>query len=493
MKYTFTRSRLMAVMAALALASSVWALNLPVKSVRGVDYFYHEVRKGESLYGISKHIGVPADDIVKYNPAASAGVSKGDILLFPCADFAPAEDDELPTDEAITPDEVSSPAEAQAALPVIGVLMPFGSQTAEPTRRNKLALDFYKGFLIGIDTLSMRPTVVKVTIVARDTEGRSPEELRTLIADDSLLSRAAVIIGPDDDASLRAVASEAAANRTYIFNALNIRDSLYLSNSFMLQANATQKAMYQQAVDAMLHDFEGYTPVILRSSASNDNRIAFISYLTERYRALGVEPLSLGYNANLLMADLESLPHDGGQKYLFVPADGSVSEFNRFCYVLRSFRDKLNTMRYAELTDEAEPVLANPAEVQLFGYPDWTAFRGEALDMLHKLEATVYSRFLDDFNGFDVRNIAADFRRWYGTHIDEGVPSYGLLGYDSARFLLRNLRSNNGAFEPVTALPFNGLQSTFAFEQPDGVAGYINNSIYIIRYQPGGAISARAQ
>ena len=42
--------------AGLVLALGVSAYDLPVKRVKGKEYYYYKVKKGESLYGISKKL-----------------------------------------------------------------------------------------------------------------------------------------------------------------------------------------------------------------------------------------------------------------------------------------------------------------------------------------------------------------------------------------------------------------------------------------------------
>lgn len=125
----------------------------------------------------------------------------------------------------------------------------------------------------------------------------------------------------------------------------------------------------------------------------------------------------------------------------------------------------------------------------VFGYPDWTAFRGDALDMLQRLEVTVYSRFFDDFEGFDARNIDSDFRRWYGSPMIESVPSQALLGFDAASCIIKNLRANEGTFNPSYPTVYQGIQSVFKFERSG--EGFVNTSLYIIKYRPDGRIQSR--
>lgn len=456
------------------------ALDLPTKRVQGVEYYYYKVRKGESLYGISRNIGISPDEIIRYNPVAASGVSKGDMLLFPTADF------QTPADqpEEIIAEEPTVEAESAPALkPSIAVLLPFGLNNAEPSKQNKLALDFYKGFLIAADSLASRSG--RLEIIARDTEGLSPAAIADLVARDTALTTAAVIVAPDDERSIRALSEATAQAGTYVFNTLNIRDSLYLSAPNVLQANIPQHLMYRLAVDGLLATYTDHTPVILRNTEGKNEKESFTDYLTERYRALGTEPIVLSYNTNLLMANLEELPTAGGEKYVFIPSSGSLAEFNRFGYVLKSFRDLLAAR--ASEADGDTPA----ASAEIFGYPDWTAFRGDALDLLHRLDATVYSRFFDEPEGFDTRNIAADFKHWFGTPMAESIPTYGLLGFDTANYLIRNLRANDGSFDPESPREYRGIQSSFDFERAG--EGFVNSTLYIINYLPGGRISAHLQ
>ena len=55
--------------AGLVLALGVSAYDLPVKRVKGKEYYYYKVKKGESLYGISKKLEIPLDSIVRANPS----------------------------------------------------------------------------------------------------------------------------------------------------------------------------------------------------------------------------------------------------------------------------------------------------------------------------------------------------------------------------------------------------------------------------------------
>lgn len=485
MKISRIITRVLTAAVMLAVCASAVALDLKTKKVKGVEYYYYKVKKGESLYGISKSIGLSVEDIISANPFAADGVRKGDILLFPVV--APVGETPVVEDTV--------PAEEPVVIPVkktaIAVLLPFGLNNPEPSRINRLSLDFYKGVLIAADSLRERKE--NIEIIARDIEGLSESALAELLTTDTALSSAAVFIGPEDAASLDVIAAAANAGHTYVMNMLSIRDTTFRTNPYMIQCNAPQNVMYRLAVDGLMADYPGYRPVILKSRTGKNEKEGFTEYLASRYRAEGIEPAVIEYETNLLSADLETLPASAGEKYVFIPSSGSLNEFNRFAHVLRSYRDRLKALAaeaYDTAAENGEEVVPF-AMAEIFGYPDWTAFRGDALDMLHRLNATVYSRFYDEFNGFSSRSLNDDFKKWFGAGIIESIPSYGLLGYDAATYLIRNLNVNEGIFDPEYPRSFTGIQSAFDFRRSG--EGFENNSIYIINYQNGGTVSVRVQ
>lgn len=464
------------------------ALDLPTKKVKGVEYYYYKVKKGESLYGISKNLGMTVDEIVAANPFAANDIRKGDILLFPKVE-EPAEEVVVEEVDVVPADTVE--VEEVPKNPAIAVLLPFGLDNAEPSRANKVALEVYKGMLVAADSLADRSG--RVDIIARDIDGLSAERVADMVEADSAVARAAVIFAPGEEALFAAVARRAAEGGNYVFNALCIPDTLYASVPMLLQANAPQHVMYEKAVDALLTDFAGFTPVILRSRTGRNEKENFVNYLVERCRAAGVEPRFIEYENNLVTADFDVLPVDGAQKYVVVPSSGSKAEFNKFAYAFHSYRERLKG-RAAEALDTAAEngeTAADCAVVEVFGYPDWTAFRGDALDMLHRLNATVYSRFFDDFTGFASRGVSSSFRRWFGAEPMESVPSYALIGYDSATWLIKNLRVNEGAFNPTYPSAFEGVQSSFDFRSAGEDAGYYNTDVYIISFREGGRTAVR--
>lgn len=488
MMRNFLRCLIISLVCTIGCCSSLYALDLPTKKVKGVEYYYYKVKKGESIYGIAKNLGITPEQIRQYNPSAADGVKKGDMLIFPYADFNVPEPEIAQEVEEVLEEVIAEPetVETLEQEPIeknaaIALLLPLGLNNETKTKNNQLALDFYKGFLIAADTLGSRAP--QAQIIVKDSESLSLQELQDLVGMPGEVGDAAVIVAPWNDVRLPVICQAAAQRQTYVMNVFDMHDTTYLENPYVLQANIPAKAMYSRAIEGFLQQFQGYTPVVLRSESGKNEKEPFVKLLTDTVTTMGIKPIYITYESALLSADLEDLPSDGGQKYVFVPMSGSLQEFNKFAFVVKSFRDRLQA-EAGQLDDQSKGAVA-----EIFGYPDWTAFRGDAMDTLHRLEATVYSRFFDDFTGFESRGIDEAFRYWFGAPYMESIPGYGILGYDTGTYLLKNLKANAGKFDPEFPRTFTGVQSTFDFKHSG--QGYVNDALYIINYRPAGRVQAR--
>lgn len=460
------------------------ALDLPVKTVNGKRYYYYKAQRGESVHGISKKLGLSREQIVQYNPGVADGVRRGETLYFPVEDFretqAPvAAEDGLQPAEPLPPLPDDAPAKEAMAL----VALPFGLDNAAPSRQNQHSLDFYKGFLIAADTLSYRREQIEIRTV--DSASGLPA--------DSLLQTATVAILPEDIAMLDRTAERCRADGTYVLNLFAVRDTSYLSNPYMMQATIPSEIMYRKAADGLFRTFAGYTPVIIRNISGRNEKDPFTQYLAGLCDSLGRPCVRIDYNGNLTTADLAPLEANTATNFVIVPSSGTLGEFNKFAYVVRNFRDSRLGGTSGDDPEAAAPDSIVPAgAVALFGYPDWIAFRSDAEELLHAVEATVYSRYYDDYDSFASRNIGSDFVRWYGEPMIESVPSQGLLGYDAGCFIIKNMQANDGRFRPDRATEYRGVQSTFRFERVPG-GGFVNTALYIVRFMPYGRMTATLQ
>lgn len=526
-----------------ASAPSAAALELPVKSINGHKYFYYEVRIGDNVASLANSLGISRDKIIRYNPAAADGVRNGMVLYFPYEEFAQAGAKSIRHEVkrgetlfglshryGVTPDDIIAlnpqtknglksgetilipvleesadgatqpahhpnetplyvveprtnekpaaaadtvAAEAVAAVVAedteeetdatesadeaqdasIAVVLPFALGEENTSRQSLIYTDFYKGLLLAAEKAAAKGSHIDIHVYDSTDFGI-----------DGAMRSASVIIAPEDAAQMGRIAEAVADSAAYVINLFNLKDESYLTNPSIVQAYIPHTEMYAKAYQGMRERFGDTRPVILTNTGGRNDKAAYLDYIRERYTADGIVPVEISYSGTLRSSELDIL--DPAERYVIVPSSGSLNEFNKMSHALKAYRDDPAT-----------------ATIEVFGYPDWAAFRGDALDMLYALGATLYSRIYIDPAGDDSRALADAFVANYGTAPMEIVPNNGALGYDLGCMLIENLRANDGVFTPETdGGMWQGKQSAFRFIKAGDKGGYVNDTLYIVTF-----------
>lgn len=458
--------------------------------------FPYLVKLGDTLPKIARENGLMEKDIVTVNPDTDFNnLQLGEMIYLPqVQSLAPAEErigrlkgvavapvaveeqadpqDSVAEEETVGINEVSEdevdPDVAEESQPLsIAVMLPFMLGSEETSRTSQLYTEFYRGFLMGVEELSHSGT--PVNIAAYDTQD-SPETVEALLARPEL-AHVNIFIAPDNQQQLQMMAERAKeSDDSYLLNIFAVKDESYLANPSVIQANIPHPAMYRKAIDSFVDRYSDRVPVFISRVGGSGEKIEFTDSLKARLQALGRDYKEINFKNFLGRDNLEHLNADS-VAYVFVPGSGSRQEFSKFAPAIKNLRNA------ALIRDN----------VVLYGYPEYIMFRGDNLDMLHSLNATIYSRYLalPDFE--EVKQCAEKYREFYGEDMEEAVPMQALIGYDTARFLIDSLRNNEGAFAD-SSMDYDGVQMGYSLE-PVTDGGLVNENLYLIEYRPGGKLA----
>lgn len=497
------------------------AAEAPAGSGRTTRPMAYRVERGETLFGVCHRFGVTTEAVVALNPSADQGIRAGQILTIPAgarldgqvpaeapaeaearaeqpapaatavpvtpappAATADAADDELvPVDPAAVSGErslrpvagpsVAVESEADTVRASVAVMLPLMLGGDAQAKQARSATEFVKGFMLALD--EGRTDAWPMDVRIYDTAGR-PDTVAALLARPECADFS-LIVSPDDAATFSAIvnAPDSPAD-AWLLNLMAVQDTSYMTDSRVMQYNVPHNVMYAEAAESLMSTFDGYTPVFLIAKGGKSEKLPLTDYLRSQYAELGIEPIDMVFEGMLSAQELESLSPEG--RYVFIPASGSLTEFNKFARTLLTYKENA----------------ADPAQVALFGYPDWTTFRNDALENLHKLGAVIYSRFYADAGDERVKAFAAKFAETYGAPMLELVPSQAMLGYDTACYIMANIKANRGDFDAEWSEPYRGLQSTFMFtdaESDHELDGTANSAVYIITFLPGDEVSVQ--
>lgn len=535
--------------AIMAAAANQAVTTLPVKTISGHEYYYYEVLPKETLFSLSHKLGISQDMIVSFNPGVADGLKAHTMLYFPVEAFAHSNRQRTPTTHLVKKQETiyglahqygiseaelieanpqlkeglkagtvliipdaceppsepgasssatSSPADRirhameqsldqeagtepdaddQVVLEVeverpqaadIAIMLPFMLSADKPTKQSRLYTEFYKGFLLAVDTLR-KTDKLPMTLRVYDTAG-SADTIKKILSRPELAD-VSLIIAPDSQQGLQLIGDFAKSRNILVLNSFVPRDDSYLTNPVMLQAGTPTELMNSLAADAFMSEFEGYTPVFLMHSGVKPDKAQFTDALKTKLSGAGVIYETITYSSKLSASDLASLKP--GVSYVFVPVHGSQKELN---LILPALTERKDATRY-------------PVEMALFGYPEWITFKGSTLQGMHQVETTVFSRFFNDPKDPASQSVDASFRHWYGQPMMAAAPLQGLLGYDTAMYLLRSLAMPMSF--PTETPQYNGVQNGFNFVSQGNGAGFCNDVVYFVTFKPGTLIDRR--
>lgn len=428
------------------------------------------VKKNETLYSIAMAHGLTVADLEKVNPGLRT-LKQGQIINIPVArservaPSTPAASNETADaveEPAVEPGVVETVEESVAETTVrerpvsVAVLLPFMLGEETPSKTAQRATEFYKGFLLAVDSLrsSSRP----ITVSAYDTEG-SLVKVKEIIAD-TAFSRHTAIVAPDNAAQLALIAEYGRNNNVAVFNPFVVKDESYVTNPVMMQGNLPSEMMYDKAVSAYVERLRHSTPVFLTLAGSPGEKTEFVNQLKSKLGAENIEWIELSAEEKFTAEDLKPLDTDGN--YTFIPTTGRQADLNRMMPAVIAWRD--------------EAVLPT---VRFFGYPEWIMFRGETLTNMQNLNTTVYSRFSADYDCRACEDVEAKFKYWYGGAMESVVPRQGLMGFDAGMFLIPYMSDGRTTYDGVQ----NGYR--FVSAGADG-AGMYNDLLYLINFRPSG-------
>lgn len=365
----------------------------------------------------------------------------------------------------LKPDIIEVTPAASPQLNVV-VCLPFLLNEEKAPKTAVYATDFYRGFLLGIDSLRSYYGNPSINITAIDCDAaEQPFNALTKYATD--FKKADIVIAPEASNRLEELGRWGKANEVYIFNTFQARDTTCLVNPYMLQGNALAGDMYDKVIDYFIANLNGATPVILDNEKSSHDKQSFVDALGQRLVNAGVDYKTLKYNGTLTSSAISSKLPPLGVNYIFVPVAGSLSEFQKFSSALASYKS------------EAEGC-ETPGKVRLFGYPEFTRFTGDPLEKMKIIGTTFYSRFYNDPESQDTRMVTESFIDRYGTDLPDGVPNQALYGFDVARWLIALAANGTVDRESIQSTrPSEGAQMIYHFNPVEG-GGLVNDAVIIV-------------
>ncbi|MBR5102738.1 MAG: LysM peptidoglycan-binding domain-containing protein, partial [Muribaculaceae bacterium] len=342
----------------------------------------------------------------------------------------------------------------------IGIILPFQLHKEDPPRQALLYTDFYKGFLLAVDSIGKK-SKKPVNINVWDTQ-------HNLNVTDSLLAldemkNLDVLFAPGEPKQLQRVNKFGETNHIDVINCFTGKNNDYETNPYVFQVNTPNSMLSSIVSDWVGKKFNEYTIVYLDDPDLRDTD--FYPAFKEQIEALGMKHKTL-----TIIHDLEyeklSKYMDPGMNYLFVPTTSSKTMMAKTIKAIKTAKNE----RF-------------DCEIALLGYPEYLLMTKDYGESFSAIDTYIFSKFYNN-DAKRTRNIENLFVKQYGETMINTMPSMALLGFDMGMYVI-NALSNGQSLGKANSV-HDGIQTSLNFERVNNWGGFINRFVKIVHMTPSG-------
>ncbi|MBR5728480.1 MAG: LysM peptidoglycan-binding domain-containing protein [Muribaculaceae bacterium] len=442
---------------------------------KNVRFYNYKVQDGETFYGIANRFGVTSADIESANPGLKKP-KKGKTIVVPkvhtervLGDMKSISLEDLrghyePRMAELYGQLVSNKRNSEVN---IGIVLPFQLHKNAAPRQGYLYTDFYKGFLLAMDSAGSQVTK-PINIHVWDTE-------HNLSVTDSLLALPEMqdmhlLIAPSEPKQLERLNKFGNDNNIDVVNCFTTKNNDYQENTNVIQVSTPTPQFAERVLDWFGRQFEGYN-VIYLMDASNEGKEIFDN-LRSHIDRMGMHTSSLTVSGDLSFDNLSRHMNPGTQ-YVLLPSSSSKELLRKVIKALKQAKEE----RF-------------DCEFCLVGYPEYVTYLKDYQTDLQDIDTYVFSRFFNS-KGFRSRDVETLYKRSFNGEILTSVPSMVLMGFDLGMYIINTL--GQGINIDNDAPLYRGVQTSFKFERPSNYGGLINRAIEVVHFSTDHKITTLVQ
>lgn len=420
------------------------------ETIGGKEFYIHTIKKGQTLYMISKAYEVDINEIIQENPEVRDGIKSGQKIRIPAGTTA-----KTPAKQTKTIPEDKK----QQAKPVADELIPCGKDKsslkpiynvalmiplylsdvtemdvnpdpdAAPQENRPLQfVQFYEGFRMALD--SLKKTGVSLKVMVYDAERDTLKTLKLL--QDPELRKTDLIIGMMYHRNFQLVADFANKNNITIVNPMSERDLILENNKKVYKVRPSLKTQFSAMIKYLQTDFRDSNMVVI-SDNQRLNKATADNIMTAMEENKADIHLAEGYGEVLSLLSKEK-----GNIIVLISDNKS--------FVL-DVVTKLNEHR-------------NEFGVTLLGLPRWDRFDDIEADYLVNLKTHVMAPWFVDYDDPGVKKFVAMYQDLYQTDPDP----LAFQGFDVTLYFMTALWKYGKSFERcISDFRMNSLQTDFRF------------------------------
>ena len=425
-----------------------------------IEQRQHKVRRGETLFSISRQYDVTVEELKEQNPGISTTeLSTNSTLIIPVKRF----DNELARQDAVKESQANILLSKRKDFERINVmqvalLMPF----LEDNSAQKVRIqEYYEGFLLAVEKLKKEGVNLELYVFDIGTENNT-KKLESLLSTMEM-QNLDLVVGGISDSQIKILSDFSKSKNIKYVIPFSSRNTEVLNNGNIFQVNTPQVKLYTKASQVFVDKFNRANVVFLDTNEDHEKDSLMVVMKKDlNNRSIPYKSILISDSMNEDLIQLLDETKDN----ILIPASGNIG-------VLGQVLGTLNELK-----------VSNPEfNVDLFGYPEWQTYEYSYLRDFHNHGTYIYSSFYVNRNAKEVVDFSDSFRKWYKKDLQKTYPQYAMLGYDTGLFFLTALHKYGRNFETnLNSISVNTTQFAFNFERANNWSGFINTGLYLVNY-----------
>jgi LysM repeat protein len=467
-------------------------IRIPVKNIKqnttevktliqSPQYKTHVVKKGETLYSLTKLYNTTVDSMKLVNVGLTQGLREGEtiyvpILLNPNTSLSgrglalemSSKLDSLSKDTF----KVVKKSEYAIAL-FLPLYLDENDEMVENRKaledraiypRSKFAIEFYNGFIMALDSISTAQQKFKVYVY--DTGGKDTLRMHKLLQKEEL-KKVDLIVGPLYYENFKEAVEFAQANNIPIVSPVRQSNKTLLGNDFVFKAIPSQTSIIEPFTKLLVDSFSTANLLAVEHEKSKEKILVELYVKSYNAKMLSkndtgisstIKTLKITSNYDNIIANLKSDKNN----VIFIPTSSQTFVSSLFNY----FTNKLNERGYKDY------------RVTVLGLEDWMKYENIDLDYFQTLNV----HYCDPQFVNEEDSLTANFIKRY-VNVNNTYPSNNsFLGFELAYYFGGHL-IDKGKINTSIQLPeYKGMSIDFKFFKTGVESGYENMSNYLLRF-----------
>ena len=389
----------------------------------GVRNYKYEVQRGESYASIAKDNGITEQELKAANPDIKKA-KKGKTIVIPkpftervTGEMATISLDELrnyyaPRINDLYDNLVGKRLENEVN---IAMVLPFQLHKSAPPKQAYLYTDYYKGFLLALDSVS-HITDKRINLKVYDTQ-------HNLNVTDSILALPELkmmnmIIAPSEPQQLARINAFGKANGVPVMNCFTTKNEDYLDNPYVYQVNTPTNEMIHNVMRWFDEKFTDYNVIFLVAGGDNDKEM--FEHMRKHITSKKYPTATINVNGDVSFNTISNQMNPGS-KYVFIPSSGDKNLVQKYIKALKQAKNE----RF-------------DCELSLIAYPECVLYLKDYQTDLQDVDTYMFTRFFNA-KGFRTRDLEAAYKTNFGGEPLQAVPHMAIYGYDTGMYLLKSL------------------------------------------------------